>query len=217
MRATRLVYAENDPALLGIVSTLLREHANIELLMSVATPDDALADAAAVRLADAALLDLALGNDRMNGIDLGLALRSINPDIGIVIHSQHSLAQIERRIPERQRMGWSTVPKTGDMSIESLVDVIRLTARGMSQRVPQDATDDSSALAPMTARQRAVMSLAASGVSTQEIARRLGISHDAVRQDLSKCYRLLAPKAGPTDDSRTLGLRQGSPDSGPPS
>jgi DNA-binding CsgD family transcriptional regulator len=81
-----------------------------------------------------------------------------------------------------------------------------MTAQGMSSRVPQEATNTVSPLTAMTARQRAIMSLAASGVSTTEIARRLVISQDAVRQDLSKCYRILIPAPSAADDLRTLAI-----------
>ena len=44
---------------------------------------------------------------------------------------------------------------------------------------------------------------AAAGVASPEIARRLNISHDAVRQDLSAVYRILIPDATSSDDRRT--------------
>lgn len=51
-------------------------------------------------------------------------------------------------------------------------------------------------------RQRAVMGMTAAGINPQEIARRLAISHDAVRQDLSAAYRVLVPDVQPEDDLR---------------
>ena len=60
MRATRLVYVENDPALRGILSRALAADPGIDLLLSTGLPDEALGSDAAEN-ADAALLDLALG------------------------------------------------------------------------------------------------------------------------------------------------------------
>ncbi len=78
MRPTRVIYVENDPALLGILSKLLRRRDEIALLLATASVEEVLAfDGLA--LADVALVDLALGPQQMNGIDLGLALRMKNP------------------------------------------------------------------------------------------------------------------------------------------
>lgn len=207
VRPTRLIYVENDPALLGIMIGLLGGRPELEVLAASDSAEEVLADRGVVRAADAALIDLALGVHQMNGIDLGLSLRSLNPDIGIILHSQHSLTQVERRIPARHRMGWSTVPKTGNMDVDALVEIIRLTAQGMSTRIPQDADDpEGTELTELSARQRSIMALSCSGVGAAEISRRLGISYDAVRQDLSKCYRVLVPDMRPGDDLRTLAL-----------
>ena len=206
MRPTRVIHVENDPALRGIMATLLAERPELEVLLSAESPDVVLASSE-VEQADVALLDLALGNQSMTGIDLGLAMRQRNPHIGIVIHSQHDLTHLARRVPERQRMGWSFVPKTGDMRIDDLVEVVRATAKGLSsgpiggpEGTPTVVTEE--VLASLTPRQRAVMGLLASGQSTQLIAQRIGTSQDTVRQDLSGAYRLLVPEAAEGEDLR---------------
>ena len=194
MRPTRLLYVENDPALRGILSRALGADPGIDLLLSTGLPDEALGSDA-VESADAALLDLALGADELNGIDLGLALRERNADIGIVVYSQYSLQNMTRRVPDDQLMGWSFVPKSGDMDIDELVSVIRATAQGMSHDLAgADGTPiEVNALDALSTRQRAVMALAATGLTAPEIGRRLGLSHDAVRKDLSRAYRVLVP------------------------
>ena len=68
MRPSRLIYVENDPALRGVMTRLLSAHPDIELLISVESPDEALSSPEVAR-ADVALLDLALGPNVMNGID----------------------------------------------------------------------------------------------------------------------------------------------------
>ncbi|MGI9135644.1 MAG: response regulator [Candidatus Nanopelagicales bacterium] len=194
MRPSRVIYVENDPALRGIMTRALSSSPDVELTLSTGDAVEALGSAK-VQQADVALLDLALGADQLNGIDLGLALREINPDLGIVIYSQHSLKNLARRVPENQRMGWSFIPKSGEMEVAELIEILRATARGialMSEEVRQgdDAGDLLEALAP---RQRAVMALAATGLSAPDIAQRLGLTQDSVRKDLSKAYRVLVP------------------------
>ena len=195
-----MIYVENDPALRGIMSALLDESPDIELLLATGIAHEAL-DPRVVRLADAGLIDLALGTTQMNGIDLGLAMRELNSNIGIVVHSQYRLDTVARTVPPAALIGWSTLPKSGSMDVDEVVYAVRQTARGFTTLPPSSATP--SPLETMTMRQRAVMGMAAAGVNAPEIARRLNISHDAVRQDLSAAYRALIPDAAPTDDMRT--------------
>jgi two-component system, NarL family, response regulator DesR len=207
VRATRVIYVENDPALRGIITKFLSERSEIELIMTAANAVGVL-EAPEVRQADVALLDLALGLDEMNGIDLGIALRERNPNIGIVINSQYSLTHLARRVPEDLRMGWSFLPKSGDMNMDDLIAVLRTTARGIAvgELTPHENHVAQPALEALTPRQRAVMALAATGLSAPEVASRLGLSHDSVRQDLSKAYKNLVPNPAPGDDLRTRAI-----------
>ena len=201
MRATRVIYVENDPALRGIMTSLLQDSDEIELILATGLAHEAL-DPEAVRLADVALIDLALGSGQMNGIDLGLAMRKSNDNIGIVIHSQYDLDTVARSVPPAALIGWSTLPKSGDMFIEDVVRVLRETAKGFTSVTATSSREDRSPLERMTVRQRAVMGMTASGINPREIARRLAVSHDAVRQDLSAAYRVLVPDVQPEDDLR---------------
>ena len=208
MRPTRLIYVENDPALRGIMTTMLDEVDELEVILSTGIAHEAL-DPHFAQLADAALIDLALGTTQMNGIDLGLALRELNENIGIVIHSQYRLDTVARTVPKSALIGWSTIPKSGALNIEELVGAIRQTARGISvMDGPGDdpSTEPASPLQRLTMRQRAVMGMAAAGVSTPEIARRLNISHAAARHDFSAAYRVLISDADPSDDLRTRAI-----------
>lgn len=217
MRPTRVIYVENDPALLGILARLLRRRSDVDLLLATDSVDEVLGFDGVER-ADVALLDLALGPHQMNGIDLGLTLRRRNPNIGIVLHSQHPMGQMERQLPESELMGWSTMPKSGEMRIDELVDVLTSTAKGMSLRESTGEADVVISLDGLSARQRTIMGLAASGLSNREIARRMESTDASVRQDLSKLYRVLVPDATDADDLRTRAvlayLRLQNPESG---
>lgn len=207
MRDTRVIYVENDPALRGVITRSLRGAEGIDLLLESGSASEALASSDVVR-ADVALLDLALGADELNGIDLGLGLRQVNPDIGIVVYSQYSMRNLARRVPEAQRMGWSFIPKTGDMHTEDLVSILRATARGISHDRAESTVSgavSSSLLEQLTDRQRAIMALAATGLTAPEISARLGATHDAVRKELSRSYRILVPDAE-GGDLRTLAV-----------
>lgn len=202
MRPTRLIYVENDPSLRGIMSTMLEEIDEIDVILSTGVAHEAL-DPQVVTIADAALIDLALGSTQLNGIDLGLAMRELNDNIGIVIHSQYRLDTVARTVPKSALIGWTTLPKSGDLTMTELVEAIRQTASGHSRVLTPREGQESSPLDQLTARQRAVMGMAAAGVNTPEIARRLNISHAAARHDFSAAYRVLVTDAQPEDDLRT--------------
>jgi len=161
-----------------------------------------------VERADVALLDLALGRDTLTGMDLGMALRNRNPNIGIVIHSQHPMKNVSRQVPEAQRMGWSYLAKSGTLKPSELTEILRSTARGMSHEHMReddivDGSSDDAMLAELTPRQRVIMGLASLGMSAPEIAAQIDLSPDSVRKDLSKAYRKLVPGEGSGSDVRT--------------
>ncbi|TEX49038.1 MAG: hypothetical protein B7C55_13330, partial [Actinomycetales bacterium mxb001] len=80
----RVLYVEDDPALRGILSAILTSRKDIEVVATAASPREALSQAQSVDF-DVALLDLALGEDDMSGMELGKALRAQRPTIGVVI------------------------------------------------------------------------------------------------------------------------------------
>jgi DNA-binding NarL/FixJ family response regulator len=206
MRPTRLIYVENDPSLLGVMSTILRSQPMLDLILASADPLEVLGSECVER-ADVALLDLALGRDTLTGMDLGMALRNRNPDIGIVIHSQHPMNNVSKQVPEAQRMGWSYLAKSGTLKPDELTDLLRSTALGVSHdRMRLDDTegdDGSELLTKLTPRQRVIMGLASLGMSAPEIGDHIDISPESVRKDMSKAYQTLVPDGGAGSDVRT--------------
>jgi len=206
MRPTRLIYVENDPSLLGVMSTILQSQPMLELILASADPLEVLGSEC-VEQADVALLDLALGRDTLTGMDLGMALRNRNPDIGIVIHSQHPMNNVSKQVPKAQQMGWSYLAKSGTLKPSELTDLLRSTALGVSHdRMRSDDTeenDGSELLMKLTPRQRVIMGLASLGMSAPEIGDHIDLSPESVRKDLSKAYQTLVPEGGAGSDVRT--------------
>jgi DNA-binding NarL/FixJ family response regulator len=209
VRATRVIYVENDPALRGILTSMLESSPEIEVILSTSSPTEALAYEDLSR-PDVALLDLALGQGEMNGVDLGIALRQRNNDLGIVIHSQYPLDYATERVPAAELVGWSTLQKSGQLNLEELVKLLKTTAMGIAQRKLPDDRDTEIAALPrdselnrLSTRQRAIMGLTASGFTPQQIAEQLSLSYDVVRQDLVRAYRILVPDEAQGDDRRT--------------
>ncbi len=207
MRPTRLMYVENDPALLGVMSTVLKAQASIEVVLATTDPLEALGSDL-VNATDVALIDLALGSDTLTGVDLAMALRHRNPHMGIVIHSQHPLRALSRQVPASEQMGWSFLAKSGTLKPGDLVDILTSTAAGMShlylgKEDDVTAQSDDVDLGSLTAPQRIVMSLASVGLTAPEIADQMNLSAESVRQHLSKAYKTLVPEPGLGSDMRT--------------
>ena len=210
MRPTRVIYVENDPALRGIMAKVLATRSELEIVLSAGSADEALS-AHQVRTADVALLDLGLGPNAMNGVELGIALQDLNANIGIVLHSQHPLEFALERVPIAQRNSWATLQKSADLDIAELVRLLRHVAAGRVVNAPVAATvesENTTALDRLSERQRTVMALAASGYSATQIAERLSLSYAAVRQAMSRAYRVLVPDDASGEDLRTQAVME---------
>jgi DNA-binding NarL/FixJ family response regulator len=211
MRPTRLLYIENDPALRSILGGMLASSNDIELLGSYAGADDVV-DRALVLKADVALVDFALDQNGLNGIELGIALRNINEYIGIVIYSQFSVRPMVHRVPKSIRAGWSFFNKSAEMNIEDYAQVLRATAAGKGnweeilEEDNRNQEGEASVFFALTPRQRSIMSLSVQSKSPQDIAEQLGLSYSYVRKELSRAYAVLLPNASEGDDLKTAAV-----------
>ena len=205
-RPTRVLYVENDPELRSMMSAFIKALPGIELVASVGGSTEALASQEPV---DVALLDWALGPESLNGVQLGHILRERDENIGIVILSQHYAWDFHGS-NGRVSMGWSYVEKKADLDSEYLTKVLKATASGLS--VVEPSIDEGRApasierLGRLSARQRQIMSLAATGIDANLIAERVGLAAVTVRKDLSECYRILVPDAPLGTDLRTAAV-----------
>ena len=205
-RDTRLLFVENDPVLRSMMTALLAGLDGIEVVAAVNDSTEALASEERF---DVALLDWALGPNSLNGVQLGHALRERDDNLGIVILSQHSAWDFHGA-NGRVSMGWSYVEKRADIDTVYLTKVLKATASGLS--VVEPAMDQEQApasverLGRLSARQRHIMSLVATGIDANVIAERVGLAAVTVRKELSECYRILVPDPAPGTDLRTAAV-----------
>jgi DNA-binding NarL/FixJ family response regulator len=211
MRSTRVLYVENDSALRQFLTDSLANHPEIEIIASLATADEAL-DRALARKADVALIDFALESNGLNGIELGIALRKINEYIGIVIYSQFNVKKMVSRVPISMRHGWSFFEKSGEMTKDQYVRVIKDTATSKGNwenffySEPEYTDTEINKYFALTPRQRSIITLLAQGVAVQEIAHRLNMTYPYVRKELSRAYSVLLPDATEGEDLKTLAI-----------
>ena len=211
VRPTRLLYVENDSALRRILGEMLSKSKDLELIGSFSNSDEVL-NRTLVRKADVALIDFALDQNGLNGIELGIALRNINEYIGIVIYSQYSVSQMVSRVPKDMRGGWSFFDKSAEMDLQDYVKIIKLTSSGKGNWEEFTKTEventelKSSIYFQLSPRQRSIMSLSSQGKSAQDISIQLDLSYSYVRKELSRSYAILLPDAAPSDDLKTAAV-----------
>lgn len=211
MRPTRLLYVENDSALRRILGEMLSQSKELEIIGSFAKAENAL-DRSLVRKTDVALIDFALDQNGLNGIELGIALRNINEYIGIVIYSQYSVSQMVSRVPKAMRSGWSFFDKSAEMDLADYVEIIKQTSTGkgnwekFSAGEVENKEKQSSIYFQLTPRQRSIMTLSSQGKSAQDVAEQLDLSYSYVRKELSRAYAILLPETDPSDDLKTAAI-----------
>jgi DNA-binding NarL/FixJ family response regulator len=205
------MYVENDQALRQFLHQSLAKDQDIEIIGSFAGSDEAL-DRALVRKADVALIDFGLETNGLNGIELGIALRTINEYIGIVIYSQYKVHKMFKRVPPSMRNGWSFFEKSGEMSTDDYVKIIKETAvskgnwEEFASLAEESVDPDMNRYYDLSSRQRSIIALMAQGVSVQEIGTRLDLSYAYVRKELSRAYAVLLPDAQDGEDFKTLAI-----------
>jgi DNA-binding NarL/FixJ family response regulator len=205
------MYVENDQALRQFLHQSLAKHQDVEIIGSFAGSDEAL-DRALVRKADVALIDFGLETNGLNGIELGIALRTINEYIGIVIYSQYKVHKMFKRVPPSMRNGWSFFEKSGEMSTDDYVKIIKETAvskgnwEEFASLAEENVDPDMNRYYDLSSRQRSIIALMAQGVSVQEIGTRLDLSYAYVRKELSRAYSVLLPDAHEGEDFKTLAI-----------
>ena len=202
----RVIYVENDPALRGILSAQLKARQEVEFVEAFSSSEEALSFSHPKQI-DVALLDLALGQDSLNGAELAMLLRAKNPHIGIVIYSQHIAPDYLHNLSENVSWGWSYIEKRGDGNLDNLVSVLLSTAKGLStvdlgvQHARESNLENPVSL--LSIRQRQIMSLAATGLDANAIAQHLNLAAITIRQELSRAYSILIPDPEPGTDLRT--------------
>jgi len=178
----RILYVEDDPVLRDLFAAKLLQLGMVRSVMPCANARDAVNAAGGAEI-DLALLDLNLGAGQINGVDLGLALRAVVPELPIVIFSQHAVPRIENVVPARERHGWSFVQKSGKLDITHFADVIQRTIAGESSfGEGEEKLDEPTQLQSLSRRQRQVMALAAAGYDAKAISERLHMAHVSVRR-----------------------------------
>lgn len=207
-RGLRVLYVENDEALLGLLGNSLEIHPSIQSLHKASNSEQAF-ELSSKNSFDSALIDISLGQGSISGVELASTLREKNEHLGIVLLSQHITNNYLNELPQQFGYGWSAIQKSANLSIDYLVQVLQATANGLNvsqPNLPRELVENDNLASQLTTRQRQVIALAATGLDATEIAKRLGLAAVTVRQELSKSYKILIPEPKPGTDLRTAAV-----------
>lgn len=204
----RLLIVESDPALRGILTSLLGRTSGLEVVGALGHPTEALEfDVTAV---DVALLDCRPSASSPSSTQLAIELKLRRPQLGAVVLVEETFTDPVVEVPPNARRGWAFLEKGDDFDVVRLSRAILAAswglnvydpgiARGMSERI-------GTPLDELTERQRQIIRLAASGMDAAAIAEALDLRQVAVRQELSRIYAVLVPDPKPGTDLRTLAV-----------
>lgn len=208
-RPISVIYVENDPALRGLITSVLRQNSAISDVYDFETGEEAIEFSANVR-ARVALVDISLGSQVMDGVAVGTQLRRLDSEIGIVLFTQHTLESISSLVDLEKREAWSYFQKRADSDMDQLVEVLRVTSLGRSVIVGTGgqsvSMDKDAKQAELSSRQHLALSMLATGIEPKSIAEKLNISFDSVRKDLSNAYSILVPDPEPGMDLRVTSI-----------
>jgi two-component system response regulator DesR len=164
---------------LGALAALLSLEADIEV---VGQASDGRAALAMVREQQPDVLITDVEMPLLSGLDVAQALQGTTP-VRVVVLTNFARAGYLRRALEAGVSGYVLKAQPA----AELADAVRRVHRGLRVIDPQLAAESwSSDVDPLTARQREILQLATEGISTADIAVRLGIAAGTVRNYLSE-------------------------------
>jgi DNA-binding NarL/FixJ family response regulator len=183
MIGCRVLLVDNDPFTLAALTDALA-YQRCDVVGAFTTAREALAQQPQLN-AQVAVLDLDLGTGP-TGIDLAHALRTRQPDIGIVILSSYQDPRLAVPGLPDPPLGTIYLSKQDITNIRQVLEQVLVTAHApLRQRALGP-----NALPSMSDTQREVLTRIAAGMSTQAIADERGVSAKAVEQTISKLYEL---------------------------
>lgn len=206
MQKTRVLYVEDDPTLLAIVTRLLNSQEDL-IVVSAANADSAL-EMATRDVFDVALLDISLGATSISGIELAHRIRKLYPEMGIVFFSQFA----ENARPKAKVdyfMGWSTISKTGNLDALHIAEVLRATSLGFSlieENADTANTNFRGSVDALSPKQIQIMGFLSQGFDANKVAGLLNLAPITIRSELTKIYRILVPDPTPGTDLRTTAV-----------
>jgi DNA-binding NarL/FixJ family response regulator len=188
-----VVIVDDEGLFRDLLSRALAQNPRFQVVGTFADGETALQAAPGLAL-QVAILDIDLRSP-LNGIQVGLALRRLLPEVGIVLLSNHSDPQFIAALPQEAIAGWSYLVKTSVSDVTALERAIAGAAAGFvvldRELVRRMRPRPGGLLGALTPRQRQILGLMAEGFTNGAIADRLGISAKSVENHINQLYQHL--------------------------
>lgn len=180
----RVLVAEDQAMVLGALCALLEIEGDIEVVGRARDGRQAL-ELARTQAPDVVLTDIEM--PELSGLELARELTARGPRPKVVILTTFARPGYLRRALEAGAAGYLLK----DAPAEQLADAVRRAHAGLRVVAPELATEAWGARDPLTERERQALRLAEQGLSSSEIAVRLGLSEGTVRNYLSEAISKL--------------------------
>jgi DNA-binding NarL/FixJ family response regulator len=156
---------------------------------------------------DSVVLDISLGSGP-NGFDLADVLRKLSPHLAIVFLTSFPDSRVVGRDPKSLPQGASYLRKSSLNNVETLVETLDATLRGMKSHQIRQDQDPHRPLGQLTQKQLDVLGLAAEGLSNAQIAERRGVSVKAIEDTLSRAATALSVELSNEGNVRVAAVRR---------
>lgn len=157
--------------------------------------------------------DLMLGDTR-TGLELGIAAKRANPQIGVVVLSSHVFPSLLTRVPRELVNGWAYLLKQ-HRSPEDLPRAIEVVQHGMTMVDPHlsaiAGNEDDNPINDLSPIEADVLALVAAGWSNKAIADQRRLSIKSVEHALTGIYSKLGAESTDVSDDSPKRAGSGNP------
>lgn len=193
MDTFNVIIVEDEQLFREMLEISLSTDPEIHIQASYSNASDVLADVGGLSF-DAAILDIQIEGD-MNGHELGMQLRRLRPEVGIVLLSnflEHAFIHAMRR---GLTSGWSYLLKDSVADLATLQRAVKGAVRGDvvidSRITPLLQARKESSIARLTDRERQILGLIAEGYSNRAISERTKITVKSVENTINRLFHKL--------------------------
>ena len=207
----RVIAVDDHHLILKALSDLLKEHSDIQLV-ATSNQGSQLLKMVREHKPDVAIVDIGMPADSFDPISSVRTLREQYPNVKVMILTGYDDGMWARELVKAGASGY--ILKSDDFSL-NIPQAIRAISQGgkfFSPGVADKLVD--SDLEKLTPRELSVLNLLAQGLTTDSIAKNLGVSEKRVRNVLVMiCDKLsvdrtegVSPRVGAINKARELGL-----------
>lgn len=187
VRQTRVVIIDDHPMMREGTRALLDEAPDINVVGTGGRGAEALRLVGELR-PDVLILDVRLPD--ISGVEVAKRVREAFPEVGLLILTGYDDVGYFRALMDLGVKGYLRKTAKG----EDIAEAVRLVAQG-KKIVDAEAVEIGETSGPVTARERSVLTLLATGLRNHEIADALGLSQRTVEFHVSNLFQKLGARS----------------------